>query len=127
MSEILSSIWIDRWLEKVAQDRELSHIGKLSRFGVKLTAGNVTACFNFIQGQFEYVEGDLTTDFDVVEFVGSRQAWEKMLKVIPDPLHNDFLAMEKIHDEFSIPSERVYLLRHLRVLQKLMNIAPRRG
>ncbi|PYB78906.1 hypothetical protein DMX11_08180 [Pseudomonas sp. LB-090624] len=127
MSEILSSAWVSQWLETIAQDRELSHIGKLSRFALKLNVGGTTACFKFVQGQFEFFEGVLAPDLDVVEFVGSHPAWEKMLKVVPDPLYSDFLAMEKSQEDFSIPSERLYLLRHLRVLQRLLTIAPRRG
>lgn len=127
MSEILSSEWVIQWLETAGKDKELAHIGKLSRFRLKLTVGDTIAYFEFNQGKFEIVYADLVPDCDLVEFVGSRQAWEKMLKVVPDPLYNDFLAMEKAHHEFSIPSERIYLLRHLRVAQKLFNIAPRRG
>ena len=126
MSEILSSNWISQWLEDVAVDKELSHIGKLSRFIIKLTIDKEIIYFRFESCVFQVIDSPSKADCDLVDFSGSREAWKKIFKVVPEPLYNDFLALEKIHPDFSIASDRVYLLRHLRVLQKLFSIAPRR-
>ncbi|MGY3170861.1 hypothetical protein ACVWYU_000234 [Pseudomonas sp. TE12234] len=127
MSEILSSEWISQWLQNVSLDKELSHIGKLSQFFIKLTVERQVFYFSFECGEFRAVDAISAPNCDVVEFVGIRDAWNKIFKVVPEPLYNDFLALEKIHPDFSITSDRIYLLRHLRVLQKLFSVAPRRG
>lgn len=127
MSEILGSEWIQQWIGLVEIDKELSHIGKLSRFSLRLVCGEQATTLSFSGGKFKLIGDDELLVGDVVEFCGDRAAFEKLFQVSPEPLFNDFLALEKNQPGFTIPSDRIYLLRHLRVLQRLLAIAPRRA
>lgn len=127
MSEIFGSEWIRQWIASVEKDKELSHIGKLSRFSLRLVCGEQATTLGFSGGKFELLRDKELPAVDGVEFHGDRAAFEKLFQVNPEPLFNDFLALEKNQPGFTIPSDRIYLLRHLRVLQRLLAIAPRRA
>lgn len=127
MSEVFTESWATRWLAAVSSDKELKHIGKLTRLTLQLTAGDrhLVACFN--QGVFSLPPIGLAESMDEVQINGSIAAWNQLLIATPAPLFNDILAMDKNHSDFSIVSDRVYLLRHLRVILKLFSLAPRQG
>ena len=126
MSEILSVGWVNEWVNAVSQDKELSHIGRFSHFSVELVCDGKALTLLFKQGELEHAE-ERCSHHDLIAFHGDHSAFLKWFRAIPEPLFNDFLALEKNQPGFSIPSERIYLLRNLRVLQRLFAIAPRRG
>ncbi|KMN11021.1 hypothetical protein [Pseudomonas helleri] len=126
MSEILNVGWVNEWVETVAQDKELSHIGKFSNFAVELVCEGKELKLFFNKGKLE-LAGEHRSQHDLIAFHGDHPAFVKWFGVNPEPLLNDFLALEKNQPGFSIPSERICLLRNLRVLQRLFAIAPRRG
>lgn len=125
MSEILSVGWVNEWVDAVAQDKELSHIGRFSKFSLKLVCEEKELTLLFKQGQLGLAD-EHRAEHDLIAFHGDRPAFVKWFRVNPEPLFNDFLALEKNQPGFSIPSERMCLLRHLRVLQRLFAIVPRR-
>jgi hypothetical protein len=125
MSEVLTGSWIAGWVATVSKDRELSHIGKLSRFALQLSAGDRKARLVFNCGVFAVEPVDSERSMDLLEINGSVEAWHLLLKPIPDPLLNDVIAMDKNHPDFAIVSDRIFLLRHLRVVLKLFSVAPR--
>lgn len=126
MSEILSVGWVDEWVDTVAQDKELSHIGRFSNFAVKLVCEEKELTLFFKHGKLE-LANEHPSQHDLIAFHGDHPAFVKWFGGNPEPLLNDFLALEKNQPGFSIPSERICLLRNLRVLQRLFAVVPRRG
>jgi hypothetical protein len=125
MSEVFTESWTTRWLAAVSSDHELAHIGKLSRLMLHLTAGERILTAYYDQGVFsvDYILPDKAVD--LLEINGTFAAWNQLFITTPAPLFNDILAMDKNHPDFSIVSDRIYLLRHLRVVLKLFSLAPR--
>jgi hypothetical protein len=112
---------LDRWVAAVAADPENAHIGRWSTFVVRLEDDEGGALV------LRYERGTVVADPvgaappDLV-LRGPRSAWRELVDADAAPRRHDLLSLTKAPDGLEVVAGRETLLRHLRVLTRLVEL-----
>lgn len=113
---------IQRWADTVNADPENAHIGRWTSFVVRARDG---------AGHEETVRYDRgtvalgpveDTGAAVITVCGPPSAWRELADPQAAPRRHDLLALTKATDGIEIVSGRDHLIRHLRVLTRLVEL-----
>lgn len=122
--------WLEGWADAVNADPENAHLGQWSAFVVRLlddeggeqvvrySSGRVTL------GPAEPIGG---TGGAVIALRGSRRAWGELVNPQAAPRRHDLLALTKASDGIEVVGGRDHLIRHLRVLTRLVELGKAHG
>jgi hypothetical protein len=115
----------DRWFTAVRNDPENRHIGRFSTFTVRLRSpggDDVSMCY--AAGELQVVDDPLEIDPpDLIELTATPATWVELADPAAPPLRHDLLALVKAADGIEITSGRLHLIRHLRVITRLVELA----
>lgn len=114
--------WLQRWTEAVNADAENAHIGRWSTFVVRAQddAGAETT--------MRYHRGTVTlgpageASEAVIVLRASRRAWRELADPDAPPRRHDLVALTKVSDGIEIVDGGKHLIRHLRVLTRLVEV-----
>lgn len=119
----ITDAWGSHWVSAVNADAENRHIGRMSRFGLRLE------CNDGDHADFLYTEGKLTSGTpvpgpqeDFIHLQGSAAAWSELSDANAAPRRHDLLALLKAPDGLVVVAGYDGLLRHLRVITRLVEI-----
>ncbi|WP_258803554.1 hypothetical protein [Pseudarthrobacter sp. NS4] len=119
----ITDAWGSHWASAVNADPENHHIGRMSRFGLRLESRDG------YQADYVYTAGVLTpgkpapgTQEDFIHLQGSAAAWVELFDANAAPRRHDLLALLKAPDGLVVVAGYDGLLRHLRVITRLVEI-----
>jgi hypothetical protein len=113
--------WLARWSDAVRADSENAHIGRFSEFTVRLRDDEGS------EVTLRYAHGTVTVDpvgsaEPQIELRGPRSAWRELVDPDAVPRRHDLLSLTKAADGLEVVSGRHHRLRHLRVLNRLVEL-----
>lgn len=118
--------WLESWAEDVAADPENAHVGRFSRFVVRLRddeGGDVALRYD--GGTVTLGDGaDVTAD---IELRAPGSAWRELVNPRAAPRRHDLLALTKAPHGITIEAGRDHLIRHLRVITRLVELGKAHG
>jgi hypothetical protein len=106
-----------QWFERVAADPEFQHVSRWTEVRFTLLSGDDARTYRLDTSGLAEVDGAAPTD---VVLAGSPAAWADFLASVPPPHSNHVLAMDRRRTDFEIQSGRDQLIRHLRVLDVVL-------
>lgn len=118
---------LQRWVEAVNADAENAHIGRWSSFVVRAQDGAGG------EETVDYHQGAITigpvedAGSAVITLHGPPSAWRELADPQAAPRRHDLLALTKVADGIKIVGGRDHLIRHLRVLTRLVELGRARG
>lgn len=119
-----TSAWLDRWVADVNADSECRHIGQFSHFILEAesTAGRKVRV-QYCAGEVSIV-GDMDDDVlaDFIQLRGSDSTWLVLADAFAPPRRHDLLSLIKAEDGIEVLSGWIELVRHLRVIARLVEI-----
>ena len=118
--------WLQGWAEAVAADPENAHIGRFSRFTVRLRddeGGDVVLAYD----RGTVTIGDGAGAAAEIELRGSVRTWREVVDADAAPRRHDLLALTKLPDGITIEAGREHLIRHLRVITRLVELGKAHG
>ncbi|WP_156642265.1 hypothetical protein [Arthrobacter sp. B6] len=119
----ITDAWGSHWVSAVNADTENSHIGRMSRFTLRLesTEGDKA---NFVYRAGLLSSGDPAADSqeDFIHLQGSPAAWAELADANAAPRRHDLLALLKSQEGLTVVTGYDGLLRHLRVITRLVEI-----
>jgi hypothetical protein len=114
----------ERWFTAVRDDPENRHIGRFSTFTVRLrTLRGDDVSVRYTAGELHVLEVAESDPPDPIELVASPATWVELADPVAPPLRHDLLALVKASDGIEIVSGRLQLIRHLRVITRLVELA----
>jgi hypothetical protein len=119
--------WLQRWVEAVNADAENAHIGRWSSFVVRAqddAGAEETVRYHRGAVAIGPVED---AGAAVITLRGPRSAWRELADPQAAPRRHDLLALTKVADGIEIVAGRDHLIRHLRVLNRLVELGRARG
>lgn len=116
------STWLDGWTAAVNEDAENAHIGRFTRFTARLRELEGGTVF------LRYDSGTVTAErgresVADIELHGSPSAWRELVDPGAAPRRHDLLSLTKAPDGIEVVAGREHLLRHLRVITRLVEVA----
>lgn len=118
---MISAAALRRWTAAVAADAENAHIGRFSSFALRLhEPGTGSVHLTYDHGALDMGEGGAPAD--LLELRGPASAWAELHSAHPAPRRHDLLALVKARDGLEVAAGREHLLRHLRVLNRLVEL-----
>ncbi len=118
--------WLTGWAAAVEADPENAHIGRWSSFVVRLADdGGGAVVLRYHHGTVGIDPAD-GPDADL-ELRGPRSAWRELLDARAAPRRHDLLSLTKAPHGIEVVAGREHLLRHLRVLTRLVELGRTRG
>jgi hypothetical protein len=118
--------WLDGWVDAVGADPENAHIGRWSTFVVRLEDGGGSALVLRYERGTVVVDPGGTAQPDLV-LRGPRGAWRELVDASAAPRRHDLLSLTKAPDGLEVVAGRDSLLRHLRVLTRLVELGRAHG
>ncbi|MFC7404612.1 alpha/beta fold hydrolase [Georgenia alba] len=131
--------WLETWLHAVGSDAENAHVGRFSRFVVDAwTTEGERYVLGYDGGvvRLEHDDGppgSATHHREGVSDVGSqedrlvlrapRDVWRELADPSAAPRRHDLLSLTKADDGIEIVTGREVMIRHLRVLTRLVELA----
>lgn len=114
---------VESWVTAVNNDPECHHVGRFTRFTVDARGPGQGLRLHFSAGKVRVVEWqeDLPMG-DLIELQGGASAWLDLADLNAPPRRHDLLALIKAEDGIVVISGRIELIRHLRVLTRLVQI-----
>lgn len=130
--------FLQRWAEAVDADPENAHIGRWSSFVVRaevLPAGDDPGREEVVRysrgrvtvGTGADPDGGAGPEDAVIVLRGPRSAWRELADPHAAPRRHDLLALTKAPDGIEVVAGRDHLIRHLRVLNRLVELGRARG
>lgn len=114
---------VEGWVTAVNGDPECRHIGQFSRFSVEVVCSGWSLRVHFSEGILVIVESEQALPAgDVIQLQGGASAWRDLADGNAPPRRHDLLALLKAVDGIDVISGRNELIRHLRVLTRLVEI-----
>ncbi|MGY1828656.1 MULTISPECIES: hypothetical protein [unclassified Blastococcus] len=113
--------WLTGWARAVAADPENAHIGRFSVFTARLVddrGGDVLVRYD--RGVVGIGDGGPGAD---LELRGPLSAWRELVDPGAAPRRHDLLALTKVPDGLEVVAGREQLIRHLRVITRLVELA----
>ncbi|NEK85622.1 hypothetical protein GCU60_07585 [Blastococcus saxobsidens] len=113
------------WARAVAHDPENAHIGRFTAFTARLVddrGGDVLVSYD--HGAVTVEDGVPGAD---LELRGPVSAWRELVDPDAAPRRHDLLALTKAPDGIEVVSGREQLIRHLRVITRLVQLARAAG
>lgn len=113
---------LQRWADAVNADPENAHIGRWSSFDVRVqddTGAEQTVHYHC--GTVTLGPAGETSEA-VITLRGSSRAWRELADPHAPPRRHDLLALTKVPDGVEIVAGRDHLVRHLRVLSRLVEV-----
>lgn len=124
--------WLDGWASAVAEDAENAHIGRFTDVTVRLVddrGGDVV--LHYDRGRVHVEDAPQSNDDGAPEadlvLRGPTSAWAELVDPEASPRRHDLLSLTKAADGIEVVSGREQLLRHLRVLTRLVEIGQAHG
>ncbi len=128
---MISRAWLDEWAAAVAQDAENAHIGRFTDVTVRVVddnGGDVVLHYDHGRVQVEDAPDAEHRAFDAdLVLRGPASAWAELVDPEPVPRRHDLLSLTKAADGIEVVRGREHLLRHLRVLTRLVEIGRAHG
>jgi hypothetical protein len=114
--------WWAGWAAAVAADPENAHIGRWSRFTVRLAEdGGAAVLLRYDRGAVSVGPAGDDTAADV-GLRAPRSAWRELVAADPAPRRHDLLSLLKAPGGITLVTGREHLIRHLRVLTRLVEL-----
>jgi hypothetical protein len=108
------------WLRRVNDDAEFRHISRWTDLRFTLISDEDSRTYRVGPGQLA-ADGDGGRSAEIV-LAGSAAAWSDFLAPVPPPHCNHVLAMDRRRTDFDVRSGRDELIRHLRVLDAVLQL-----
>jgi hypothetical protein len=128
---VISRAWLEEWAAAVAQDAENAHIGRFTDVTVRVVdddGGDVV--LHYDHGRVHVEDAPEAehppSDADLV-LRGPASAWAELVSSEPLPRRHDLLSLTKAADGIEVVHGREHLLRHLRMLTRLVEIGRAHG
>ncbi len=119
--------WRQGWAGVVNADPENAHIGRWSSFVVRLVNdGGEDVVLRYEHGAVTFDDRRSDVDADL-ELRGPCSAWRQLVDPVPVPRRHDLLSLIKASDGIEVVAGRDHLLRHLRVLTRLVELGRAHG
>lgn len=123
---MIADEWLEGWADTVNADPENTHIGALSEFTVRLLDDEDADVF------VRYDHGTVSVDTSggtaaQIELRGPRGAWRELVDPTAAPRRHDLLSLLKAENGLVVAAGRDHLLRHLRVLTRLVDLGRAHG
>lgn len=117
---MITQEWLDGWVAAVDADAENAHIGRFTDLTVRLVATpREHLVLHYDHGSVALVEEGSDAQ---LELHGPPSVWAELLDPQAAPRRHDLLSLTKADDGLAVVSGREHLLRHLRVLTRLVEI-----
>jgi hypothetical protein len=117
---VITRQWLHAWVAAVGADPENAHIGRFTVLTVRLVATSGTELvLHYDRGSVRLVEDGPAPQ---LELRGPASAWAELLDPQAAPRRHDLLSLLKAPKGLEVVSGREHLLRHLRVLTRLVEI-----
>ncbi|WP_104090909.1 hypothetical protein [Cryobacterium sp. N19] len=114
---------LNAWVLAVNDDAECLHIGQFSHFSADAHSADWRVRVHFSAGVLRIVEGGETLPSgDLFELRGSASAWHDLADRNAPARRHDLLALMKADDGIDVVEGRMELIRHLRVVTRLVEI-----
>lgn len=118
-----TDVWGTAWVSAVNVDRENQHIGRMSRFVLRLESRDGEyADFVYRAGTLVSGNTDPASHEDLIHVVGSAAAWNELSDANAAPRRHDLLALLKAPEGLEVVAGYDGLLRHLRIITRLVEI-----
>ena len=110
-----------QWFDRVAGDPEFGHVSRWTELRLTLVSGDDARTYRIDADGLTALGRDGSADAptDVV-LAGAPAAWADFLTPVPPPHSNHVLAMDRRRPDFEIRAGRDQLIRHLRVLDLVL-------
>lgn len=120
--QILEAAGEQQWFDRVATDPEFGHVSRWTRLTFTLVNGADARSYRIDAGRLTVLEtrGNAAEASTDVVLAGAPQAWADFLAPVPPPHSNHVLAMDRRRPDFEIRAGRDQLIRHLRVLDLVL-------
>ncbi len=113
--------WLAAWARTVAADPENAHIGRFSVFTARLVDDRgEDVLIRYDRGAVIVEDGGPDAD---LELRGPAGAWRELVDDRAAPRPHDLLALTKAVDGIEVVAGREQLIRHLRVITRLVELA----
>ena len=117
--------WLAGWARAVAADPENGHIGRFSTFTARLVDDRGDdVLVRYDRGAVRVEEGGPVAD---LELRGPVRAGQELGDPGAAPRRHDLLALTKVADGIEVVAGREHLIRHLRVITRLVELARLHG
>lgn len=120
---------LEEWAAAVNADPENGHIGRWSSFVVRAQDEDGTErTVRYDRGTVSLGDpgGERHVDA-VITLRGPRSAWRELADPDARPRRHDLLALSKLPDGIEVVAGREHLIRHLRVLTRMVELGRTRG
>lgn len=127
---MISRSWLDGWADAVARDAESAHIGRFTDMTVRLLDGRGgDVVLHYDHGRVGVTDGPGEARPLAADLVlrALPPVWAELVDPKPAPRRHDLLSLTKAVDGIEVVSGREHLLRHLRVLTRLVEIGRDHG
>ena len=116
--------WLDRWVIAVNNDLECLQIGRFSHFVVEAESTDGQRVRMRYSAGAATIVGDSDSDAhaDVIHLRGSDSTWLELADADALPLRHDLLSLIKADNGIEVVSGWIELVRHLRVISRLVEI-----
>ena len=119
--------WAAEWAERVHADPENAHIGRFSTFRVRgEDDAGAGATLRYDRGTVTLDPAEPDSGEDLLVLRGPRSAWAELVDPDAAPRRHDLLALTKAPDGLTVVAGREHLVRHLRVLSRLVELGKAR-
>ena len=112
--------WRRRLGDRLAEDDEFAHVARWTNVTVQLSAPEGVAVLAIEAGQLVDAPA---ADQPLIHLSAPAARWAKFFDPIPPPWHNDVLGFSRRHDDVQLDSGGETLVRHLRVLSRMWEVA----
>lgn len=124
LPSVVDERWLRVWSEALRQDPELAHAGRWCDLTLVLDCDGRRRALRIEGARITATAAEPRPGWpEPVVLAGSARAWNAFLSRVPPPFHNDVLALDRRQDDFTIAAGRDEVIRHLRVLQVMFDLA----
>lgn len=117
--------WLAGWARTVAADPENAHIGRFSVFTARIGDDRgENVLIRYDRGAVGIDDGGPGAD---LELRGPAAAWRELVDDGAVPRRHDLLALTKVADGIEVVAGREQLIRHLRVITRLVELGRLHG
>jgi hypothetical protein len=123
MSNTPSLAWMEKYLDTVNADAEMSVIGDWFTVDFKISFEGAEYLISVREGKIAAIEHKPRFDRPVAFTLRAPMSvWNKFINPNPPPLYHDFFAMLMRVDEFVLDGNTLTTMQNARALHRMMNI-----
>jgi hypothetical protein len=112
--------WLQRLRDRLADDAEFAHVARWCDVVVELSAPEGRTVLTLRSGHLADDDGH---GLPVVRVHAAAERWSAFLSPVPPAWHNDLLGLARRHDDVVLDPGGDTLVRHLRALNRMWEVA----